>query len=196
MFVGFFGLGSMMGTAAMGGKVGLSLGGGGMMGYTEPLMGGVARGVSPAGKVLSWSLPAHPSGIKQASNVAVGSGAAEMVLSYSLPAQWLGSTQASTSIVVDAGSGATGTALSSGLPAQSLGITQASIGPVVVAAGSGAAVTVVPTAARGAAAAVAASMANAAVLIFILISLDRFADAVVSNKEDRQGVPASESWSR
>jgi hypothetical protein len=39
-------------------------------------------------------------------------------------------------------------------------------------------------------------MANAAVLIFILISLDRFADAVVSNKEDRQGVPASESWSR
>lgn len=137
----------------MGSTVILGLGGGGIM--TSPSMGGVARGASPTEGVLSWSLSVHPSGITQASNVAVGSGTAETVLSF-------------------------------GSPAQSLGITQASIGPFVVA-GPGASVTVVSTAAKGTAAAVAASRANAAVLIFIFTSLDRFADSVVSNKDAGKG---------
>lgn len=81
---------------------------------------------------------------------------------------------------------------------QPVGITQASTKPSVrvfqdmvvtsvAVAGSGAAVMVVSTARKGTAAAVAASRANVAVLMFIINSLERFADDVVSNREADEG---------
>jgi hypothetical protein len=64
------------------------------------------------------------------------------------------------------GSGAAETVLVSGVPTQPLGITQASIGPLA-GVGCGDAATAVSRVVKGMAAAVAASTADAAVLIFI-----------------------------